>query len=403
MIEQPIKIHYHSPLGASKAHRWARCSASVWATAWVPDIQTQAALDGTIAHERGAQMILGVIGDEPVLNITQVEPDWIEPLEAYRDYVLGFYDPATDFIYVEHTVPIAHITGIEDDTGSSDVVIVKPTELHVFDLKFGVGDLVASEDAKEDYMRRNPQLTMYADGVLRDFDWMLPSDEKFPVILHIFQPRRDHISVVNTTRNAVRSMADFLNYRAALTRSPEAPFNPGEKQCRWCPIRGSCKARMEWVLEPFEEYESVQSEDADASNWLAPTVLADEQLKSVGERANAMKRWMADVLQEIGKRTQDGKDVGYKFVRGQSRRTITETGETELEKLVGKKAYTTPEPELVGIGVAEKLLGKKHAFFAIENGFIEKPDGPLKLVPSSDGRTGVSVDKTDAFSIETGE
>jgi len=379
---------YHSPLGPSKAHRWARCPASVNASKDIADEATQAALDGTVAHERAAGMAKLRLTDTCSAPLPPVDPEWLPHLDDYVAYIEQFVDEHS-IVMIEEEVHTERVTGIKGDTGSLDAAVLNTDALHIFDLKFGVGDTVAAEDAKEEDIRLNPQLAMYADGVLEDHGFLLPSDPEFPVALHIFQPRREHISRVDTTMREVRSVCDYLQFRASLTRSPVPPFNPGEKQCRWCPIRGSCAARARWVMSDFEIY-----------NAIGIDTLSDAEIAKIGEKLGAFRRWRDDVLTELGKRTLAGKEVGYKFVRGSSKRVITEQGGDKLTGLLGEKAWTKPEPELIGIGAAEKLIGKKHPFWT-EEGNVFKPLGGIKLVPVSHSGQAVQADASDDFDIET--
>lgn len=396
----------HATLGASKAHRWARCPASVRACEDIPDTAGQAAADGTLGHEWAAGRLALYLIDRSVSPVILIPDEWKPYLNEYVDYCVSLVRGPQDFAYVEQNVPIEVVTGTAGDEGTADFVCLQcddnaaPTRLHVVDLKFGEGDLVFSEDAREADLRLNPQLAMYAGGVIERFSWLLPNDDAFPVVLHIHQPRRDHVSTIGATVGEVRAVNEYLATRAALTRSPLAPFVPGVKQCHFCPIRGSCRARQEMVQQDFTE--------GTVAN-VPPAEVSDDSLAEFAAKIPHFTQLAKHVMEEIGRRVRNGGSPGgFKFVRGKSNRVFTAAAPETLVTWFGRsKAYTTPEPELIGIGAAESLLRetfpvlKKKERDAMMVPITHKPDGKLKLVGPDHPGQAVQVDPSSDFTEST--
>jgi hypothetical protein len=369
----------HAELSPSKAHRWMRCPGSIALCRGIPDMSSAAADEGTLAHEIAATCIPNDLEVRKYLTARPLGEDNFPALQSYIDRVRNAAIGGE--LFIEVALDISWITGEEGAQGTADAVIYYPERktLAVIDLKFGAGNVVYANYQDGDGLKLNPQLAMYAAAAVRKFEWIGPIDT---IEMTIDQPRREHKSTAVASFESLMSAIDEIKSAAQATRDNPNKLVPGEAQCKWCPARATCKARADWHLNEFAREASLM----DAHEVAAA-------LKQVGD----MRAWCDDVESLAMQRlTEDASSIpGWKIVAGRSVRKWKETAITFLRKYL-PEAECYSMPTVIGIGVAEKKLGKDHPVFAEAT---VKPEGKPTLVEVTDPRPALT-DKAGDFQPE---
>ena len=141
----------HHPLGASNAHRWRNCPASVKMERGLPDSSSPAAMEGTLAHWVLEQCLLtgkepeeyvgDSIAEAPGFTVTSEMARYIEGVIGRVQLEMA-KDPDA-ILWAEMRVDYGP-WAVDGAFGTSDVVIYLPSEkrLVVIDLKYGLGETV---------------------------------------------------------------------------------------------------------------------------------------------------------------------------------------------------------------------------------------------------------------------
>jgi len=182
----------HSNLGASGAERWFNCSGSVELQKGIPSVSSEAAKEGTLAHELAEQMLRHQVPDastdknmhEAVWVYTDYvkRAGWDKCIERYRKIrpvpPLSIERPV---LYVEQQFDLSFIH--EGMFGTNDACILDSTtgHLEIIDYKHGEGKYVEVEN--------NLQLLYYALGAYHNFKKQISNISFYSITLTIVQPR----------------------------------------------------------------------------------------------------------------------------------------------------------------------------------------------------------------------
>ena len=323
---------------------------------------TQQAVDATLSEE---------IEPSNERATVVVDQSLIDECMSHVGYVRERVALTGGELFVEQSVPIDHITGETDATGSADVGIVYGNTVEICDLKLGRTPVDAYEvvtPAHEDFITGKPvsevvepneQIAMYASGFMRKLELLYDFKD---VILTISQPPLGRVSQWSGTVEEMNVVIDRLRVRSV--ECDESPvFRPSQSNCHFCRASGNCKAQTEMVvnlaLEGFDTDEPkvrTPSEiELGEAYRLVP--LVSTWLKAVGER-------VYEALQ-AGKRVARADGVAYKLVEGK-KGARTWTDETEAEATLKKMRLKTDQmytQSLISPTTAEKLAkapkGKK--------------------------------------------
>lgn len=352
----------HAKLGPSGAHRWLRCPGSVKLEENQPNTSSSAAEMGTLCHWIGEQCLLWNLeaedfqGHPDLTSLTHREFSWVQ---EYVDYV---HAQELDFYLVEQRVRIT-----EDCWGTSDVIGFRGNSIHIIDAKFGSGLEVSAD--------KNEQLRIYGFGSLDEMNHIYGPFEW--VVMHIAQPPLDNFSKdVISVENLEFWVKEVLSPGIAATKDPKPLLVPGEKQCRFCKAKSFCKARADSNLDiAMNEF---------GSPTPPPAVLSPEDIARLLPILPEIKRWAEEVQGHALEQSVKGVKVpGFKVVEGRSvRRWENEDLVIEALRSEGLQDDDIYKKKLIGIGDAEKLVGKKHAVFQ----FAVRPSGAPTLVHESDER-----------------
>jgi hypothetical protein len=249
----------HAFLSPSGAPAWLRCHAKVWREKDLPDTSSESADEGTAAHFlRDECLTNGVDAAEHIGKQIVVEPTgarWLKEVDAYATDSPVFEVDATmarevqksidviramkGTLYPEMILPIGFITGEEGATGTADAVIIDGSTLTIDDLKYGMGVAVDAEE--------NEQLLIYGAAALEELDVLGEIDT---LRMRISQPRINNDSEWTLDVDEVKRRV--IEIRATADKIMAGPEGleavPGEKQCRFCKVKGSCEEYRNFVL-----------------------------------------------------------------------------------------------------------------------------------------------------------
>lgn len=396
----------HSLLSASSSSRWLKCPPSA---ILCKDIETNTSVyaeEGTEAHELAERKLLLLFK-----KISQEEYNswytmfrarskfWSEEMEEYVNvYVNTVLEQAEGYteIYFELRVDYSDIINVPDHKGTCDCAIVFPDRLTIMDLKYGKGVLVQAEE--------NSQLSLYALAACQTL-----KIEVSKIRLMIVQPRLENFSSWDTDFATLYKWGiGYARERAQLAIQGKGDFCPGEKQCRFCKLRGSCNARAQANIEEAKEVFGDEHNVGELTIPEQSKALAHqiplEKLAIVLEIGPLYSQWFNDVQAYAYQLAMSGIQIpGFKLVQGKTNRKVdNEEGLVRVLTAQGipeKELYK--EPTLKGLGELEKLVGKK-TFETLSKPFVTKPMGKPTLVPESDKRAPINVSQMaiDVFSQE---
>lgn len=375
----------HAKLSPSSAERWLSCTASVrMIEANQPREESSPyAQEGTRAHDL-AEIELGRAFGlntpdqyrkwrqvwETSMAEEQYDRDTIEEMD---DYISGFVEFVTErfdefpgsAILLEQRLP----AGVPDVWGTSDVVIYSPEHVEIIDLKYGMGHKVAAQG--------NPQLRLYALGALEEYGTLL--GEVRQVRSTVFQPRKDHADTETLTpAELLFWRKEFAIPQAEKALGPDGMFAPSEAACRWCPVAGICRARMESL--------------ADQDFNTKPDALSRGEMGDALSRAPEVRDWLKALeAAALELMYTDGEEIpGWKAVMSGGRRKITDESAalTALTRAgVDRGAVATEK--LTTLAKLEKAVGGKDKLHTILGDIMGHTPGRPAIAPATDHRPAV--------------
>lgn len=380
----------HAILSASGAKRWLTCTPSaVLEAAENKEECSVYAEEGTAAHAFAENELLfyfkKINVDTYLLNKLEltnqykqyVNKEFEEYVMVYVNYVIELFKGYEKVnrhpkIFLEVRVNFSNI--VPQGFGTSDTLIVTDDTIHIVDLKFGVGVPVSAID--------NPQLRLYGFGALN----MFPNTQW--VRMSIVQPRLDNDDTETLSKRELLKWAlDFVAPRAEMAIKGIGKFTPTEDACRWCKLKGKCKARADMQLKEAQKEFEILDEPAEIQN------LSAQQISTILTIAPKFIDWFKDVQAYALGQLMEGVEIpGYKLVEGRSTRIITNPD--KVKEILLKVGFTEDDimkpREMLGISKLEALCGKK-TFAELFKDYLIKPQGKLTLAADEDRRPAVST------------
>lgn len=405
----------HALLSPSSAHRWMRCAGSLAASGEPKDDSNQFAREGTAAHTLGERALQYAdqgrkaefwIGEtisvpykdsdgNPASQDFVIDQEMANYVQVYVDQVLR--EPGE--LIIEEQLDMEPVYGIKDQFGTGDAVVLdyENERIYVGDLKYGRGVQVYAED--------NEQLYSYGAAAFLQFD-MLCEWKSITVAVH--QPRLHHYDEFTLTREEMLAWIEYAQGRARLAmtlRACEDPAEiekaktPGEKQCQWCPVKGSCSALATWAHDQvFEDFVSLDAEPAAVRD---PVKMTNDVLAAIWARRDTINGWLTEVQAETKRRLESGMDLpGLKLVQGRSgaRSWIDAEAAEEQMKTSRLKQDEMYSKKLISPTQAEKLLKKdRPRVWAKFEAMITQKEGAPAVAPEADKRPALKVAEADQF------
>lgn len=383
----------HALLSPSSSERWLNCTPSAFLESFEPTQPSNVyAEEGTEAHalsEIKLSYMLGKISDEEyntkfenfLITSKFYNNEFNEFVNSYCNEVLTIvkedYKGQELIVELEQKVEFSDV--VPDGSGTSDVIIIGKTFVHVIDLKFGKGVPVSAID--------NTQLRLYALGALKKYRLNGVFTE---AKMTICQPRLNDISTDFVSVSDLNKWAiEYVKPRALLAIEGKGELSPGD-HCKFCKRRGKCEALGTQQLATAQrEFDTIVVEE----NIVEPHNMTPEMLSRILFIAPKFIDWFNSIKSyTMAAMINDGLKVpGYKIVEGRSDRVITNPDgiATALSNAGFVPGTYLTEPKLLGITALEKNIGKK-LFNELCGEYIIKPIGRPTVVPETDKR--VSID-----------
>lgn len=302
----------HAVLSPSKGEMILSCAAALGATKGMPNPPSEFAAEGTVYHEIAADVLacndvawscVDYVGRE--MEADGFEFTITEENAAYAQKYVDAIRAIPGQQFYEVSLDTSAVVGVPGQSGTGDAITLdfESSTIHVDDLKFGYRTV---------YAKGNKQLLQYGAAALMRF--ALLHDWQF-VKVSIHQPRTAHYDT--HTYSYLDVAAWMAENRAGFQRAyhlyehPEeitaADFNPTEKGCEWCPLKKTCAARNNQMLDKFPKQEP------------KPVIeMSDEMLLEARERIDMYEAWASSVKAEMHHRgvILGRKFPGWKVVQG---------------------------------------------------------------------------------------
>lgn len=415
----------HSEMGPSTAQRWRACPGSVALSRGVPNVAGIEAAYGTMFHEIAATCVeffldpQGFVGDQ-----MEVKPHGMITFDqAMADHMLYGLDllwaladtPGVKMI-VEKRVSLQNWVG-SGEFGTTDCAIIDVVNrrIYVFDWKYGAGVPVGPV--------RNDQAILYFLGVWDDYAAEMFYEEQFnqssnggdvdiygmddvEVVIMIEQPRAPGGGGTwTTTASELLAEGRKIKEDALLAKSDKGAmvFNPGPKQCQFCPAArvNICTARARMALEEAGLDFDMLAEDYQFNlepQMEHPRALTPEQRSQVIMHRAMIEKFLEQLHEEAYADAKMGRPVpGMKLVEGRNppRKWKDEKrAELFLTHDLGDKAFTK---KLLSPTAVEETVGKGKYKTRFER-WVNYGESKAILVPDTDKRDSLP-DITSDFDL----
>jgi hypothetical protein len=403
----------HAKLSPSQRYRWSVCPGSVREAAKFPRKGSPAAIDGTHTHTvlerciKTNRQAIDFIGE----TLKDHEGEFM--VDAQRAGRVGF---ALDYItervaanpgatvIAEQRVDPAYLVGRDDMSGTVDVQIIGSTGIEIIDYKDGINPVSAKD---------NHQMEQYALGIIAEY---MKQGRFFETIkMTIIQPKSRELGATGidswmTTVAEVLGKVEQMKAEAAATDDPDAPMVPGDKQCKYCPAAGGCRARVDQAFESLKiSFDQLSQKAADKQ----PSQMTDLELAEIIEAAPLIRQMLDGVEKEALRRFESGQPVaGLKIVNGRGSRSWALPEEEMADKLkrMGIPKDVLWKTSLITVAQVEKAVWEKtkagekvavqlspRQLKTLETEYIKKSAGKLTVVPESDSRQAVVLFEAKMF------
>lgn len=315
----------HAKLSASGSSKWMNCPGSISLEKGLPNESSKFAAEGTAAHELATWCLedgvqaLHYLGEKIDVEgfLFVVDHEMVDAVQTYVDFC---HSLEGEHEWVEERVE--YTDWVEGGFGTSDhikIQILQSKEhdhhvINVTDLKYGKGVKV--------YAEWNSQAMIYGLGVLQSFSHLFDFRDTDIVNCVIVQPRLDHIDEFKISVGDLRAWAEKELAPKALEALGDDPsFHPGEKQCRFCLAKATCRALAAESLKTVFSDFSVIGADFGTGTYTAreSEKLTSKELGDLMELIPTMLAWANSIEAHAFNELNAGRTVpGYKLVTGKA-------------------------------------------------------------------------------------
>lgn len=392
----------HSVLSASGASRWLACPPSALLSQQFPDTTSEAAAEGTLAHEL-AELKLRNYFDSvnfgkrkltAAIKKMKENPLWTEEMnrctDEYLDYIKAIalkpkeaVNPRIEQRLYFGKYTLADQGGEGEGYGTPDCILIIGNTIHVIDFKYG------QSPAGRVSAVGNHQLSLYALGAYEAYRILFPIER---VKLHIFQPRiPDGVSEWGCQVSKLLEFGKYVQERAALAWKGEGEFHPDDKTCMFCRARAKCRARAEKNVEL-----------AFAAGKLPP-LITNTEMGEYLKKGMDVAKWLEDLKDCALKECLAGKEVpGWKAVEGRGSRDWTDMDKAfDTLKNTGINEAVLWERKPLTLAQVEKVVGKADFEKCVGEYVIKNPGKPT-LAPETDKREAITnkITAAEAFAAD---
>lgn len=377
---------YHAKKSPSAASRWLECLASIPMSHGMESTSNEFSANGSVIHHISEECLKSNLQAAEFIGRKfshdgfdfVVDSEMADIAQTYVDYVSGL----GGIQLYEQRLPIGHITLEDGATGTGDAVCIHPTSMDICDLKSGQNKVSAVD---------NPQLMLYALGAMELYGSALGGIET--VRLHIIMPRIDFIDTWEINIKQLSKFGEFVQQRAALIKPAgvkleDSDFNPGKKQCQYCPAGSICKPRADQIMSTIADDFVDLTKGVNIND---DRKLDDEMLANLMDAVPAITDFCKTIKDEVESRLFAGREVPrYKIVQGKrgNRKWIDESKLPQIDQLYEKVVISPTK--------AEKLLKKSDIWLALQD-HIHQPYGNPVVAHILDKRPAIS--KIDDFEV----
>jgi hypothetical protein len=385
----------HSVLSPSKGEMITSCAAALGASKGVVDVPSKYAAEGTAYHQVASETLealkrevrdhqaswqdcAGHVGRTITADgfTFVIDEDNAAHAQRYVDNIRALGGVQ----FYEQRLDTSQVVGVPGQGGTTDAVILdfENSTIRIRDLKFGQRPV---------YAPNNKQYLQYGAAALFKYDML--HDWKF-LEVGTEQPRINHFDTHTYTVDEV--MAWIEENRPKFARAyhlylhPEqitaADFNPTEKGCEWCPIRGSCAARNAQFMTKFPLVSQ------------KPLIhMSNSDLGEARTMVEKFEAWASSIKAEAHRRavTQGEKLPGWKVVQGRkgNRKWEGEGVETVLASHLGDAAYKPRE--IVSPTEAQKRFKSLKKDFAAMESYVTQSEGTPSLEREDTSKPEIST------------
>lgn len=376
----------HAILSPSSAKRWINCPPSALINAEAPQTDTVYTREGTLAHAvcelKARKHFLTGIGPKKYqtgMDKLRGDPLWQDEMDGYTDdYLDALKEIAAEYkarpyVALEQRVDFSEY--VPEGFGTADCIMIGAMEgiegdvLNVIDFKYGKGVEVEAEN--------NPQMMLYALGAVMDY---MSIYDIFTVRMTIVQPRikREPETWEMEARELFRWANTVVEPAAKLAVKGEGEYSEGE-WCRFCAIRGSCRARAEANLAAAE------------MDFKLPPMLTDAEVADALTIGQRLETWYSDLKKYALSVCLSGGEIpGWKAVGTQKHRVWTDLDAA----FAAARAAGIPDEMLydkkpVSVAALEKIM-KKKPFADAMGTYTIKPPGDPVLAKADDRRPAIT-------------
>lgn len=366
----------HASISPSSFKRVRLCPASYKFAQQFQTYSTNAAAEeGTALHE----------AVEHMLDFDIVEPGYVtengitltaEHISVAEDVATWVLNQGFEQMWLEERMPIGKALGLNNPDlmwGTSDQISLKEDELWIVDYKFGFIDV----DPKG-----NDQALCYLTGALYWLETVKGYDlDKIKTYFNvIIQPKAGGVKIAEVYPKDMDEIRNGIRQAVSIAMSDDAPFNPGEEQCRFCPAAGKCEAQAEWLLgDDFDIIDEAPEIEGLPATRIAQILQKDKAIRAFLDSVKAKALMMLSSGQQI---------PGFKRVQGQARaRYIDDDEVIEACQDAGLDLDVVAPRKPIAQSYMKKHLGKD-----VVESLIERPQGAITIAPISDSRKALDSD-----------
>jgi len=396
-MKKTKKPEKHLECGGSAAHRWPRCSGSIYLGRKAPKTPPgKAALRGTDTHELVATCISDfldhkLLGTDPEKKYKEAkafrDEQQIRDTEFCRDYIWNevLENSVTNKAWaIEEFLIHAECKkmGGTADFWCAHINDKGQRVLHVVDYKNGVDPVPATHE----------QIPCYGSCIRSQLRKKGKDIDR--LIGHIVQPNSldgKKVKVKAYTPKQLDAKEEW--FKKALHRiyvEKKCQFKVGY-WCKWCPGWGIC----EKYAEKKEKDTGLSLLTFEKTKLPDISSLSEEQVVALAlHKQDLIDLCKACTAVVIGQHTAGNPYPGCKVVTNNPNRRIPAKNKPKLEKKLKKKGFDDDEiykKSLRGIGDLEKLLGPKKKLL---EKYIERGKPTASVVPEDDPREA-AADITD--------